>query len=567
VLHSDASFLGRSGTLAGLTGLRGGLVLDITPEATSTVSGAPDASGWGYHGGRPELGATARWGVTSNLTLNGTVNPDFSQVESDVAQIQYDPREALFYPEKRPFFLDGLERFRTPVQLIYTRRLVNPVAAVNLTGKVGPTSLAFLSGVDDRDLSRSGRDHPFLTAVRVRRDAGQGGTLGAVYTDREDGAAFNRVGAVDGRLLLGGAGTFMFQGGGSATRSGGETRWGPFWYASFNHAGRRFAFNANTRGLHPDFRTESGFISRSGIAYVGFQPSYTHQGAPGARLETVSGSVLLDGRWDYDRLWKGSIPNDPRLHFNLGLAFRGGWQVGTSVLLESFSYPPELYAGYALDNGCVLPAPAPPDSLPPCALPFTGTPRITNLDWVLNVATPRFQRFAANLEFIAGRDENFFEWAPATIVIGTLDVSWRPSEQLRVNLRYNHQQYIRPGDGSTVGRRRVPRLRIEYQVTRSIFLRLVGQYDAEATDALRDDSRTNLPILGRDPATGAWVRTGPLGRNGLQADWLFSFRPTPGTVFFAGYGSSLTEAQAFRFRGLDRVRDGFFLKASYLFRM
>jgi hypothetical protein len=166
VLHSDASFLGRSGTLAGLTGLHGGLVLDLTPEATSTVSGAPDASGWGYSGGRPELGATARWGVTSNLTLNGTVNPDFSQVESDVAQIQYDPREALFYPEKRPFFLDGLERFRTPVQLIYTRRLVNPVAAVNLTGKVGATSLAFLSGVDNRDISRSGRDHPFLAAVR-----------------------------------------------------------------------------------------------------------------------------------------------------------------------------------------------------------------------------------------------------------------------------------------------------------------------------------------------------------------------------------------------------------------
>ena len=166
-----------------------------------------------------------------------------------------------------------------------------------------------------------------------------------------------------------------------------------------------------------------------------------------------------------------------------------------------------------------------------------------------------------------GRDENFFEWAPATIVIGTLDLSWRPSEQLRVNLLYNHQQYIRPRDGSTVGQRRVPRLKVEYQLTRSIFLRLVGQYDAEATDALRDDSRTNLPILVRDPATGAWVRTGPLRRNDLQADWLFSFRPTPGTVFFAGYGSSLTEARAFRFRGLDRVRDGFFLKASYLFRM
>ena len=119
VLQSRASFLAQSGTLAGLTGLHRGLVLDVTPEATSTLTGAQDtARGWRYGGGDPKIGATARWGLTSNLTLNGTVRPDFSQVEADAPQIQGDPRVALFYTEKRQFFNEGLDRASgSPVQI------------------------------------------------------------------------------------------------------------------------------------------------------------------------------------------------------------------------------------------------------------------------------------------------------------------------------------------------------------------------------------------------------------------------------------------------------------------
>jgi len=174
VLQTRASFLAQDGTLTGLTGLARGLVLDVTPEATSTVSGAPDASGWSYGGGAPRIGTTVRWGVTSNLTLNGTVRPDFSQVEADVPQIQFDPRTALNYPEKRPFFLDGLELVQSPIQLIYTRRLVDPQGALKLTGKLGGTTIAALSGVDGA-ASASGTDHPVMSALRVRRDLGTGG--------------------------------------------------------------------------------------------------------------------------------------------------------------------------------------------------------------------------------------------------------------------------------------------------------------------------------------------------------------------------------------------------------
>ncbi len=81
--RASASFLGQSGRLVGLTDMRRGVVLDVTPSVTSKTTGTSGASGWNYDGGGPEFGGTVRWGVTSNLTLNGTAKPDFSQVESD----------------------------------------------------------------------------------------------------------------------------------------------------------------------------------------------------------------------------------------------------------------------------------------------------------------------------------------------------------------------------------------------------------------------------------------------------------------------------------------------------
>src|SRR2546429_309877 len=115
-------------------GMHRGLVVDLNPEATGKASGAPTATGYRYDTGNPQIGGNVRWGVSDNLTVNGTIKPDFSQVESDVGQLAFDPRQALYFPEKRPFFLEGSELFRVPQNLIYTRRVVQPVAAVKLTG-------------------------------------------------------------------------------------------------------------------------------------------------------------------------------------------------------------------------------------------------------------------------------------------------------------------------------------------------------------------------------------------------------------------------------------------------
>jgi hypothetical protein len=114
---------------------------------------------------------------------------------------------------------------------------------------------------------------------------------------------------------------------------------------------------------------------------------------------------------------------------------------------------------------------------------------------------------------------------------------------------------------------RSPRLKIEYQLSRPVFVRLVGEYTTERRDALRDDTRTNVPILILDPEANAYVRTSAFGHRSFRGDLLFSYQPTPGTVLFAGYGSTLADPSQLGQTHLQRLEDGFFLKLSYLFQL
>jgi hypothetical protein len=105
---------------------------------------------------------------------------------------------------------------------------------------------------------------------------------------------------------------------------------------------------------------------------------------------------------------------------------------------------------------------------------------------------------------------------------------------------------------------------VEYQITPSIFLRGVIQYDSRYRDALRDNSRTELPVYVQN-SDGDYSKTKQLYQNDITADFLFSYRPNPGTLIFIGYGSALTEPDALKFRSMTRQMDRFFLKLSYLF--
>jgi hypothetical protein len=273
-------------------------------------------------------------------------------------------------------------------------------------------------------------------------------------------------------------------------------------------------------------------------------------------LEAWNTDLVLDGTWKYDAFFGEGGVQDKKLHINNNATLRGGWKAGASVLIESFGYDPDFYSDYALAGtqaGQVS--------------PFVGTPRLANFDYVLSLATPEFKHVSANANAVWGKDENFFEWSSANIAFVTVQVDFRPTEKLRLNALYNLQQFNRRSDGSLVGRRRIPRLKLEYQATRAISGRVIAEYDAQYQDTLRDDSRTERPILLRNASTGLYEPALAFRDNGVRVDALFAWQPTPGTVFFAGYGSSLREDDAFKLRRLSRSSDGFFVKFSYLFRL
>jgi hypothetical protein len=326
-----ASFLAQHGRILGLTGLRRGLVLEVNPVVTSSVVGSRPETGapWEYDGGRPEFGGNVKWGISNDVNLNATGNPDFSQIEADASQISPDPRRAIFFQEKRPFFLDGLEYFSTPLQLIYTRRVVAPVAAVRLTGRTASTNFGLLSAVDDRELSETG-DLPVYNLLRVQRDVGRQSRVGFAYTDRIDGGAYNRVGLVDTRLVFGGVYSLSAHGAMSWSRRDGVASRGPAWSLNFARTGRTFGLQATFRGLDPDFVAASGFIDRGNVAQINVGPSLTAYGKRGALLERFTGSVSADWLWNYDDLFAGRGYLERKFITRTSWSLRGGWNLSVA---------------------------------------------------------------------------------------------------------------------------------------------------------------------------------------------------------------------------------------------
>jgi hypothetical protein len=278
-------------------------------------------------------------------------------------------------------------------------------------------------------------------------------------------------------------------------------------------------------------------------------------------VESFTFDVNLNGRWRYDQFIGGEGILDEQLHFNVNTTLRGGWQLTTALLVESFGYPFEIYRGYRVE----LPRPGGRTD----TVAFVGRPRIPNRDYVLSFESPEFKHLSANAFVLWGNDENFFEWSPGRIIISNVGLAWRPTGKLRFDATYALQQVRRVSDGTLVNVAHLPRLKVEYQLSRPIFLRLVGEYAHERQDSLRDDTRTEAPILIFDAGSGRFVRAEAFERSSFRSDILFSYQPNPGTVVFLGYGSTLldpADPSDPRATGLRRVEDGLFVKVSYLLR-
>ena len=273
VSRAVAGFLPQMGVLDGMTGLSTSRNIEILPTFTGVQFGKLDDAGrFENDRAKPEGGVNFKYGVTSNLTADVTFNPDFSQIESDRPQIEVNQRFALFYPELRPFFLEGAEifQFRGPVNLVHTRTIIDPRYGAKLTGKAGNTTIGVMYANDEApgyadDVVERGTGHSAQTFVgRMRYDLYSESYVGAIVTSREFAGSSNRVAGFDSNFRLGDTHSFGVRAAGTQdTDLAGVETTGFLFDASIRKTGRNLSYFLAHYALSPDFETDVGFVRRT----------------------------------------------------------------------------------------------------------------------------------------------------------------------------------------------------------------------------------------------------------------------------------------------------------------
>jgi hypothetical protein len=556
-----ANRLTQAGKLNDLRDLDMGLFMEINPELTGSVVGQQDELGNFYHSDPDgEFGLNATYGITSNLTLDATYNPDFSQVEADAGQVQVNERFALFYPEQRPFFLEGTEIFGMPKQLVYTRTIANPIAGGKLTGKVGGLNVGYLGAIDE-SFDR-GDPKTYVNLVRVRGDVGASSTIGAVYTDRTiDAGSFNRVAGADARLQLGGRYTFTLMGARSFTQTGAADPRvdGQLASARFERAGRTFSANAEIEDSDQGFDPGSGFIQRLGTTQVTTRVGYNWFGDRGAFLEQISPSLEARGYWDHDRFWDGESIGEGELQLSSRFSFKDNITVFGNAKLSMFEYQPEQYDGLFVEQGDGSFTPFRPDQ---------GLfDRLTS--YTVGIWVNKWQRVRGNIRYTVSEtpifDRSFgVAVEPADSRSANASLNLYPTRSLVAEIGVNYTTLTRQRDGVEYSTAVIPRIRAQYQFTRALFLRGIFEYGSQERGDLYDPV-TGRPIYRCDD-DGCDARAGSVGHD-FRFEGLVGYEPSPGTVFFLGYSRQMQDASAFGFENVRPTADGLFVKLSYRFRM
>lgn len=540
--RANASFLDQAGRLVGMTELNRGMVLELQPTFTSAWNGAATPTGYERTDPTSDLGLNARFGFTS-ITVDATYNPDFSQVEADAGQVTLNQRFALFFPERRQFFLEGIELFSTPNQLVYTRTVGDPIAGAKVTGKVGGLTLAYLGAVDEVP----GEDNALVNIARVRQDFGTSSYVGLTYTDRTSDVHYNRVLASDVRYVFGGMYYAAAQLGASATDlgDGAGQLTSPIWQAEVDRTGRSWGFNYKIVGIGDEFMAQSGFVNRNNVINAHVFNRLTWYGDRGAFLENLTTFFGPTWIWDYAGFEAGDAIEGSN-EITVQARIRGGWNLSLKGSTSFVEYDPTQYPGFETDTGTGL-------------VPFVPIEQYDNgRELEFSIETPTWQRASAEFQVGAGQTAIFDEASDGHYWSIEGGLQLRPISSVRIGFTTLYAKLWRERDGSEFGRSIIPRARIEFQPSRFLFFRFVGQYTSERQAAL--EGPTGAPL---GPA-GVGVPASE--SNNLRVDILGSYEPYPGTVVFLGYGSGYSGASTLTFSDLERTQDGFFMKLAYLFR-
>jgi hypothetical protein len=538
-LPRDVScFICNSSKLVGLANLPHGTHLVLAPYSTAQrtdvpamVNGVPalDASSLVDGPVKSAGGFDAKWSPSANLTLDGTFKPDFSQIESDAAQIVANERFAIFFPEKRSFFLEGVDLFSTPLQAVYTRTITTPQEGARVTGRIGSTAYTALI---TRDLGggrvvlpgpQGSDDAPQefrsdVGIVRVRHDVGQSFVSALISTREIEGGGYNRVVGPDFQWRPRTTDTFTGQALYSQTQTprrpdlaqvwDGRRLEDHAWLMSWAHNAPHADVFLQGQDLGPGFRADNGSIAQVGYRDAYLESGYTVRSATAfvsrARFWTIASfDAETAGRELAERTSAG-FGLDARWNSFFRLeANRELYRVG-DTLLQRFRHRVMLQ----VTPGRVL--------------------NYVSLDTY----------FGTDIDFSNAREGH------GATIVGQVIV--RPNDHLALQADASDRWLdVNPAGGRS-GRlfvANVARLKTTWSFSSRSFVRLIGQF----TQTRRDSLQYAFPVSPRSADFGGSA--------------LFAYKVNWQTVFYAGYGDARTFVAT-----TDRLEPSgrqFFTKLSY----
>ncbi len=502
----------------------------------------------------PRVGADAKLVLRRSFTLDTTVNPDFSQVESDQPQITVNRRFTAYFPEKRPFFLENPSFFDTPMNLVFTRNIADPQFGARLTGKQGPYAIGALFS-DDRSPGESvaagdplyGK-RAFFTVVRANRDIFRQSTVGMIYTDRELAGTYNRVGGLDTRFKLRKNWWVTAQAvSSSTTLPGGPHSAGPAYKTQARFDGRTFYSNADYNDLSPGFNTLTGFITTEAVE----RPTYVGRTITRPPLRTDMRGVGEIAMYRFRPEGKHFISWGPTVFVNPVWDHRGNRL--------------DMYQDYTM------------------SWEFTGQTAF-ELYYQADQEMLRpqdFQGLTANQVYSHHRQGVYFETSPLPLFVFKLDYSQgaqinvvpptgqlpvlaelsqasvsllvRPGRHLRIENTYLLDRLTDRVTGQSVFNNDIFRSVWTWQFTPKLSVRVIPQYNS----VLANSAHTSLSTS-----------------KNLNADFLLTYLLNPFTALYVGYNRNMDNLellpylpynQLLRTRGLLTDGHQFFAKFSYLF--
>ena len=593
IARDNSRFLGQSGYITGFEGIMAGRTLELIPSLTLSETGErvrslpprvspndPFVADPGRFVNRAvefDPGLTAKLGITPQITLDVAVNPDFAQVEADAIVVTANQRFPIFFEEKRPFFLEGIDIFQTPLQAVHTRTIVDPDIALKLTGKHGKNTFGVMLASDNspgnfsrEERSAIGRNvlgsvfdnrlrfldkNAYVAVVRLKRDIGKENSIGLVATSYNFIERHNDTGGIDGRFRLNKQTTLKFQVLGTTSRrlfrdldrGGNFYRTGNgFGYAyDLESTGRNVAASCAGEGRTLNYRASLGFTRRTNSNANNCLFSYRSD--PDGKARLVSWRVHNFTETSFD--WQGRSQffqnsTEMRLNFQRQSYLAVGFQKGYErVFEEEFGTRRSAtrtgaFAGDDPERSAYRKNFYAYGSTTPSKKFYFFTEFnyiVGALDFDFGSA-PKFPRVSPG----ALTNPNALQDpGPGNELVIDSQFVYQPKRALRIALNYKKDRLVRRDTGLVAFDDNIYALRTTYQFTRFLSARARVDYTTLAT--------------------------------GLRGQFLLAWTPSPGTAMFVGYNNDLTRNGFSPFTGqlepgLRRNGQVFFIKMSYLFR-